>query len=345
MNFPEILLRIIEENNCPMYDLDDEFDLSGSALVSPPEKPVCMILVRDITEFFQARDKSQPKGVLPCSGCSGKIRLAYRLDLSYTLPPPRKSEAELAVIAGRLRRFSIFRMLDQDDVKEIVALLKLKKYEAGEIVIRSGDPGRQLYIIVAGKVAVLGEDDIRIDVIGAGEVFGEMSLISGGPAGASIKVMEPSRILSINSRAFRKIMNRHPSLQIYFARLLADRLAVTNRARVEELSSGMIGRLSEMPPAELFQTLYNNQKTGVLILDLSKGGAEVAFGQGQIVQATYDGKEGVAAFFDILRERQGRFRFRPGLDTETAQAAPLGDFMWLLMEGVNRIDEEGQGEG
>lgn len=341
MDFPEILIRIIEENKCPMYDMEDEFDLSGSALVLPPEKPVCMILVNDITEMFKDRSKMDAKGTFSCSGCSGRIRLAYKLDLSYTLPPPKKSDSELAAIAQRLRRFSIFKAMEIEEIKNIVSMLKLRKFNPDEIIIRRGDPGRQLFIVVSGKVAVVGEDGIQIDTIGSGEVFGEMSLISGEPAGATIQVLETSRVLHISSRDFRKILMKHPSLQLYFARLLADRLAVTNTARVEEFSSGMIGKLSDMPPSELFQTLYNNQKTGVLVMDLERGAAQISFREGQIIDASYDKKEGVEAFFEALAAKKGRFRFRPFLSDEALKAPPLGDFMFLMMEGVNRIDESG----
>jgi hypothetical protein len=114
---------------------------------------------------------------------------------------------------------------------------------------------------------------------------------------------------------------------------------MTNTARAEEFASSMIGRLSEMPPSELFQILNNNGKTGALVLDLSGGTAQLWFREGQLVKARYGDLEDLDAFFAVLAHREGRFRFKPGLPPEALTAEPLGDFMWLLMEGVNRIDE------
>jgi len=122
--------------------------------------------------------------------------------------------------------------------------------------------------------------------------------------------------------------------------LLARRLVNTNVARAEEFASGMIGRLSEMSPSELFQTLNNNMKSGVLMLDLAKCSARAVFREGYLVRAQYGRLSGTDAFYEILRENQGRFRFLPGLAEEDLQAEPLGDFMGLLMEGMRKIDEE-----
>ena len=127
---------------------------------------------------------------------------------------------------------------------------------------------------------------------------------------------------------------------MYFARLLAQRLAKTNVERSEELASGMTGKLSELPPTELFQTFNTNQKTGVLSMNLSKGAAELSFNEGSLVRAEYDGKQEKEAFFDMLSETKGRFKFIPGLAPKDEKALEIGDFMWLLMEGLNKIDED-----
>jgi len=126
---------------------------------------------------------------------------------------------------------------------------------------------------------------------------------------------------------------------MYFARLLAQRLAKTNVERLEEFASGMTGKLAENPPSELFQTLNLNHKTGLLTLTLSRGTAELSFREGALIRADYDEREGKDAFFEVLREKEGRFKFTPGLSPQEMKAPEMGDFMWLLMEGVRRIDE------
>ena len=101
----------------------------------------------------------------------------------------------------------------------------------------------------------------------------------------------------------------------------------------------MTGTIDQMPPAELFQTLNYNQKTGVLQLQFPQGPATVTFRNGGIVQAEYGRRRGKAAFFAILCEQEGRFNFVPGLSVNKMAMPELGMFMELLMEGLRKIDE------
>jgi CRP/FNR family transcriptional regulator, cyclic AMP receptor protein len=136
------------------------------------------------------------------------------------------------------------------------------------------------------------------------------------------------------------VLNRFPSLQMYFAKLLSRRLAKSNVMISKEFSSGMTGTLLQMPPVELFQTLNYNQKTGTLKLNLSKGPAIVLFRGGTLIQARYGRSNGKPAFFNILGETQGRFQFVPGLTEREMTMPELGMFMELLMEGLRKLDEE-----
>ncbi len=54
----------------------------------------------------------------------------------------------------------------------------------------------------------------------------------------------------------------------------------------------------------------------------------------------YSNIEGEEAFFELLKQKEGRFKYIPGLPPEEMNADKLGDFMSLLIEGLRRIDEE-----
>jgi len=340
MSFSEAVFKIIKTDNCPYYNVGDQLNLSGNALLLPPDKPACVILVLDITEVFlnvenleESRLENRAVNIFDCSGCTGKIRLEYKKKEKHV------ENNEIGAIAGLLNSFSFFQILDNKDIVDLVPLLKIEKFAVGDIVIRKGEPGRNLFIILFGRIEVVGDNGISIAFLGKGEVFGEMSLLSGDPVGATIKVVESSTILYMNGKDFRKILNKFPSLQMYFARLLAKRLAKTNIGMFEELGSGMVGKLSEMSPVDLFQTLNQTQKSGVLTLNLPKGTASVFFRDGELIRANYCEKNDKDAFFEILTEKGGRFKFIPGLPPEAENYVKIDEFMSLLMEGLNRIDE------
>jgi len=354
MNNPEAIFKIIKNSNCPLYEMDDEFRLKGLALSVEENKPTCITLAADMKEVMTLCKTIEASGInnnkdatFDCSGCTGRIRLIYEKPedaaLKKTGSPDssvKKHDDDIGATANLLSNFSMFQAIDKSSIKDIVSSLKLKKFPPGHIIIRKGDPGINLFIIVSGRVEILGNDELTITFLEKGEVFGEMSLLSGEPVGATVKGVETTKVLFISGKDFRKILNRFPSLQMYFARLLARRLAQTNIVRSEEFASGMVGKLSEMPPTELFQTLHQNQKTGILnLMQLSKGSAELIFRDGELIRAVFGENSGQQAFFELLKEKEGRFKFVPGLSAQQAEGNPIADFMWLLMEGLNKIDE------
>ncbi len=252
-------------------------------------------------------------------------------------------EMDTEAVAGLLHNFSIFKSLSSDDLRTFVTFLKLRKYSEGEIIVNKGEPGTNLFIIVSGRAEVLDEEGGSLAFLGAEEVFGEMSLLSGEPVGATVKMAKAGIVLYLNGKNFRKVLGMFPSLQMYFARLLARRLTQTNIVRAQETKSGMIGTLSDMPPSELFQTFNINQKTGVLNLNLSDGSAQIYFRDGELIKADHRDKKDKEAFYEILKEKKGRFQFRTGLPEEVKNTPEIGNFMWLMMEGLRRADET-QGE-
>lgn len=339
------VFKIVGENNCPLYETGDEFYLSDKSFFAPRNKAPCLILIRDIikvltsqkAEDTQAEDERE--ALFGCSGCSGQIRFGYKREKELTASD-KKPEDYISLVARSLSKFSIFQAVEEHLVKEFTSYLKFDEFAVGDIVIRKGDPGRSLYIVVSGKIEVMGDDEMSLAFIGKGEVFGEMSLLSGNPVGATIKAVKPTTVLYLVAKDFRKMLNKSPSFQMYFTRLLAGRMTEINLARSEEFASGMAGKLSEMPPSELFQTFNMNQKTGVLTLKLADATAYLSFREGALVNVKYDGKEGEEAFFDLLKLKRGRFKFIPGLSAEEMKAPEVGDFMHLLMEGLRRIDED-----
>jgi len=123
---------------------------------------------------------------------------------------------------------------------------------------------------------------------------------------------------------------------------MAERLNKSNKVRAEDLASGMTGNLSEIPPEALFQTLNMNNKTGILtITELKNGTARFSFRQGALIKAKYAKYNGDLAFYQILKESSGRFRFTPGIPPEEFSTPEIGFFMKLLMEGMRRLDEGG----
>jgi len=359
MGFPKAVFKVTEVKNCPFYTSDDIFAISGitismnsgeentfvntTIIYSPIEKEKCKILSGDLTKVLIQHERADkiPVCTISCSGCTGSIQLEH--DDSLALEEKVKSEkstSELASMLHLLSDFAFFKNIDKNHLGQVLQFFQLKELKKDDIVIRKGDPGGNFYIIISGSVDVINDRGTTISTLTKDDVFGEMSLICNESVGATIQVREPSSLLYIDRKNFQKILGQHPSIQLYFTRLMAKRLTKSNTIRTEDLSSGMIGNLAEIPAEALFQTLNLNDKTGILtISELTQGTASFSFRQGSLIKAQYNTHEGEAAFYEILKEQDGRFRFNPGIPQEDFELPEVGYFMKLLMEGTRRLDE------
>jgi len=336
MSFPKAIVKIIGADECPLYKVEDEFHLSAQSLLSPEGKPACLILVRDITQVMVKYEcvETDTRYVFDCSGCTGLVRLEFKKEPETDLKKVNKTLGdEIYAIASSLSNFSFFQIFDEKSINDLISVLRLKKYNQDEIILSKGEPGKNLYIIASGRVEVLAGENIRIAVLGKGEIFGEMSLLSGDPVGATVKAMTPVSILYLNGQYFKEILYKSSTIQIYITRMLARRIADTNIIRSREFASSITGNLSEIPPSELFQTLHFNQKTGVLILQMQDGLAVASFREGKLIRAKFKEKEDQEAFFEILKAKEGRFKFNNGLPAEEIRTEEIGNFMKLLIKG------------
>lgn len=359
MAFPKAVFKVSAAKNCPLYSFGDLFAVTGitismvskeentfvntTIIHSPLKKGKCKILNSDLTRViiqYERADKI-PVCMINCSGCTGSIRLEYTKDLTLIENGAEKDYSnELGSMVHLLSGFAFFKNIDEENLEKVLSFFRLNKLKKNDIVIRKGDPGGNFYVIITGSVNVINDGGMTITTLGKGDVFGEMSLICNDSVGATIQVREPSSILYIDRKNFQKILDQYPSIQLYFTRLMAKRLTRSNTIRTEDLSSGMIGNLAEIPAEALFQTLNMNNKTGILTInELINGTARFSFRQGSLIKAKYFTYEGETAFYEILKEQEGRFRFTPGIPSEDFEVPEIGYFMKLLMEGMRRLDE------
>jgi CRP-like cAMP-binding protein len=282
-----------------------------------------------------------------CGGCTGLIRFEFKKEKDFaTLQMKLLAIAEQKARMRHLDKFydvlrglEIFEPLDEDSLRDLSGQLQLKEFAAQKIVLKKGEPGTSLYIVLEGRVAVIGDDGQTLSEMGVGEIFGEMSLLSGEPITTSIHSREKTRLATLSSKDFKHVLNRYPVLQVFFYRMLVER-AQANTMRAGTISSGMTGRLSEINPVELFQLINSSQKTGKVQLALDDGNATITFHEGELVDTRYRNLFGKEAFFALLAKGEGNFTYTSGLTAEEKELPVIGGFMGLIMEGMRRVDEQ-----
>ena len=107
----------------------------------------------------------------------------------------------------------------------------VRELAAGDFILVQEGACEELYVLLEGEVEVL-RDDVRVaKTAEVGAVFGEMSLLLGGPCTASVRALGPSRFASISDpRAF---LAACPDASLHIAELLAHRIDALNRYLVD----------------------------------------------------------------------------------------------------------------
>jgi CRP/FNR family transcriptional regulator, cyclic AMP receptor protein len=347
-------ITISNVKDCPCFQAEDQFDCSGNAVVVSADTHFCMDFAESLIFGLGNIAKSKAvamefKCVSGRSGCKGQV--AYRIekvDEQLEKAGAMATSQSVEAVTRLLLNLPMFKSFDQRSIDRLLSYfhfehihdLGFKSYRKGNVIIQKGQPGTHLYIIVAGRVEVVDEDDNTITYLSSGEVFGEMSLISGNPISATIKADIPTTVFRLDSKDFNSVLPKFPELHTYFARLLTQRLVRSNRERNQDLTSGMAGKLSEMPPDEVLQTLNITQKTGVLEFSLADGPAKVFFIDGEMVHAEYGKRSGIEAVAAVVQNQTGKFNFTPKLPPEVSGKKPLGNFMGILMNSLKDLDEQ-----
>ncbi|MEP7121633.1 MAG: FAD-dependent oxidoreductase [Byssovorax sp.] len=106
--------------------------------------------------------------------------------------------------------------------------LRVHHYEPGELIMKKGEIGRELYMITAGEVEVVspgegGAEGRVLDKLGPRDVFGERALLEDTRRTASVRAVGPVDVLVMSRRDFRSVVAQFPVLEEHFARLLRER--------------------------------------------------------------------------------------------------------------------------
>lgn len=129
-------------------------------------------------------------------------------------------------LVDRMTRTSeLFRPFADDDRETLSGKFELVEVVPGARLIVQGQRADGLYVMVAGRVDIARDGEpAPITQLGSGDVFGEMSLLSGG--GSTANVTSASRVLALRmpARTFREVIMTHPQVLAYLGEL-ADRRA------------------------------------------------------------------------------------------------------------------------
>jgi CRP-like cAMP-binding protein len=140
-----------------------------------------------------------------------------------------------AALARELRRVPLFGDLPQGDALAVFDALSEVEAGAGTVVCRRGEPGDCAYIVEEGAAEArigLGPDGVTLRRLGPGDVFGEMSLLTGEPRSADNVVVVDAVLWVLDRADFQALTAHSVPLLRALTRTLAGRMA-ENAERLE----------------------------------------------------------------------------------------------------------------
>ena len=125
----------------------------------------------------------------------------------------------------------LFSRLAERELFRVMQAFQVRQYKDGEVVIREGDKGDELFIVLEGKVRVSRAEQ-TLTHLGPGEHVGEMALIRSVPRSASVTAVGNTEIIAIRRADFFEILRKEHEIAVkmlwQFLGVLADRLDQTN---------------------------------------------------------------------------------------------------------------------
>jgi CRP-like cAMP-binding protein len=137
-----------------------------------------------------------------------------------------------AELAALLPKGSVFAECDDKQLADLLSIGTVQPTRANEEILRQGDEGTSLIVILVGVVRVSmvtpNGREIILDYVEAGGVLGEIAVLDGEPRTASAIAMWPGKLLRLSRSAFEGFIERHPKVAIRLLREMARRLRETD---------------------------------------------------------------------------------------------------------------------
>jgi CRP-like cAMP-binding protein len=131
-----------------------------------------------------------------------------------------------------LAQHFLLRHLPETDLQRLAELATTRSYKAGEPVFLKGDQGGAMMAVLRGRIRICAYSaegrEVVLNVIQAGEVFGEIAMIDGGDRTADAFAMEPTDLLVLQRRDFLPFLERNPQVCVRLLEVMCKRLRWTS---------------------------------------------------------------------------------------------------------------------
>lgn len=144
----------------------------------------------------------------------------------------------LADFADVIESSHLFKTLDEEGRHELIRTGYVISYDPGQTLMKQGDIGSTMFLVMRGKVAVETDrgagSSIHLAELGRGACIGEVGVLTGGPRTATVKAIDDVKVIAFEKHRVQRVIDQYPKVR----RLLEAMIEGRARDTVEKLISG-----------------------------------------------------------------------------------------------------------
>jgi len=204
----------------------DQFLLASDGLTGYLET------AEELLPFVTGEGDTATKGLVDLAKTrGGKDNITVVLVRMGGDPADDERAKRLALKRETLARMPLFARLSDRELLRVMQSVEVRSYDDGQTVIREGDKGDELFIVLSGKVSVSRGGEV-LTRLGAGEHVGEMALIRAVPRSATVASDGGAELIVIRRTDFFELLRSEHEIAVkmlwQFLGVLADRLDATS---------------------------------------------------------------------------------------------------------------------
>jgi CRP-like cAMP-binding protein len=151
--------------------------------------------------------------------------------------------------ASLIRLSSLFNGLPESSVEQALAHVVIRNHPPNQVLLLENDWGSSVYFILDGWVKIrtynLDGKEVTLNILGKGELFGEMAALDEVPRSTDVITLVPTVIGNMPAQDFVQLLNSEPKAGIRLSQLMARRLRQVNR-RLRLRESDSVSRVADI---------------------------------------------------------------------------------------------------
>jgi CRP/FNR family transcriptional regulator, cyclic AMP receptor protein len=147
-----------------------------------------------------------------------------------------------AEIKNKLKGMRLFAEFNDEELANFADLVEPASFKTGETIVRQDDAGDCMFLVVAGRVDVIhrrNQKRFKLATLGAGDFFGEISLVDKGPRSADVEAAEDCTLLRVPQSVINALAGVYPAaafkLLVAIGRVLVSRMRGANQKYIDSL--------------------------------------------------------------------------------------------------------------